>query len=160
GDGPLVSILLAAKDEEGNIGDCIRSVLSSEYRNFELIVSDDRSADGTAREAEQAAAGDPRVRLLRITDLPDGWTGKMNAVRQGLAVARGELVLIIDADSRHTPQTLGAALAVQKRRNLDLLSLLPRFDHRGFFSKLVQPLIGVVTFLWKPLPMVNSRHCK
>ncbi|HXG12316.1 MAG TPA: glycosyltransferase family 2 protein [Gemmataceae bacterium] len=159
-DGPLVSILLAAKDEQGNVGDCIRSILAAEYKNFELIVIDDRSSDGTFAEAEQAAAGDPRVRLLRVRELPDGWTGKMNAVQQGLAVARGELLLLVDADSRHTPQTLGAALHVQKRRNLDLLSLLPRFDHHGLFSKLVQPLVGVVTFLWKPLPLVNSRHCR
>src|SRR5262249_52559550 len=131
-DDPLVSILLAAKDEEGNIGPCVRSVLDNEYRNFELIVIDDRSTDRTAAEVEQAAAGDPRVRLLRVTELPAGWTGKMNAVRQGLAAARGELILIMDADTRHSPQTLGVALAYQKRRRLDLLSLLPRFDHCGF----------------------------
>ena len=159
-DGPLVSILLAAKDEEGNIGPCVRSVLGNAYRHFELIVIDDRSTDRTAAEAEQAAAGDPRVRLLRVTELPAGWTGKMNAVRQGLAAARGELILIMDADTRHAPQTLGVALAYQKRRRLDLLSLLPRFDHCGFFRKLVQPLVGVVTFLWKPLPLVNAKGWK
>lgn len=157
-DGPLVSIILAAKDEQGNVGDCVRSVLASEYHHFELLVIDDRSADDTARAAEEAAAGDLRFRLLRITELPAGWTGKMNAVRQGLAEARGDLLLMIDADSRHTPQTLGAALALQKRKRLDLLSLLPRFDHHGFLSKLVQPLVGLVTFLWKPLPLVNSRR--
>src|SRR5262245_52931709 len=138
GDGPLVSILLPARDEEKNIGPCVRSVLSSEYRNFELIVIDDRSTDGTAAEAEAAAGGDPRVRLLRVRELPAGWTGKMNAVRRGLAKARGELVLIMDADTRHVPQTLGAALALQQRRRVDLLSLLPRLDHPGLFSKLVQ----------------------
>jgi chlorobactene glucosyltransferase len=158
--GPRVSILLPAKDEAGNIGDCVRSVLQAEYRNFELIVIDDRSADRTTEEAREAAAGDPRVRLLRVTELPPGWTGKMNAVRQGLAVASGELLLIMDADTRHTPQTLGTALARLNRRKIDLLSLLPRFDHHGFFSKLVQPVVGVITLLWKPLPLVNSHRCK
>lgn len=159
-DGPLVSILLAARDEEGNIGPCVRSVLANNYRNFELIVIDDRSGDRTAAEVEQAAAGDPRVRLLRVAELPAGWTGKMNAVQRGLSAARGEFILIVDADTRHSPQALGAALALQKRRRLDLLSLLPRFDQCGFFRKMVQPLVGVVTFLWKPLPLVNSKRWK
>lgn len=159
-EGPFVSILLAAKDEAGSIGDCVRSVLTSEYRNFELIVIDDRSTDSTAAEAAEAAAGDPHFRLLQVKELPAGWTGKMNAVRQGLAVARGELILIMDADTRHTPAALGTAVALQKRRRLDLLSLLPRFDHPNLFSNLVQPLVGVVTFLWKPLPLVNSKRCK
>jgi cellulose synthase/poly-beta-1,6-N-acetylglucosamine synthase-like glycosyltransferase len=159
-DGPRVSIILAAKDEQGNIGDCIRSVLSAEYTNFELIVVDDRSTDGTVAEIEQAAADNPRVRLLRVTDLPAGWTGKMNAVRQGLAVATGSIVLIMDADTRHNPRTLGTALALMERKHVALLSLLPRFDHRSFFSKLVQPAVGTLVMVWKPLPWVNSRKRK
>jgi glycosyltransferase involved in cell wall biosynthesis len=155
--GPRVSILLAAKDEAGNIGDCVRSVLSSSYTNFELIVIDDRSCDGTAEEAVQAAAGDPRVKFIWIQSLPEGWTGKMHAIRQGLEVAEGEIILIMDADTRHTPQTLGTALAHFQRKNIHLLSLLPRFEHPSWFSKMVQPLVGTLLLLWKPLPWVNSK---
>ncbi len=160
GPPPMVSLLLAAKDEEANIGACVRSVLGSDYERFELIVIDDRSADRTSEEVEAAAAGDPRVRLIRVEHLPDGWTGKMNAIRQGLARARGELVLIMDADTRHRPETLRSAVALQREKHIDLLSLLPRFDHPNFLSKLVQPLVGAVIFLWKPLPWVNSRKRK
>jgi glycosyltransferase involved in cell wall biosynthesis len=159
-NGPLVSILLPAKDEEVHIADCIRSVLSSEYRNFELIVIEDRSTDGTAREIEKVAADDQRVRLLRIRELPPGWTGKMNAVRQGLAQARGDLFLIMDADSRHSPQTLQSALAAREHHSLDLLSLVPRIENPSFFSKVIQSVIGVVVMLWKPLPWVNSSKPK
>src|SRR3954468_10790870 len=60
GDTPRVSILLAARNEQADIGACVRSVPRSTYRGFELIVIDDRSTDGTAAAAEQAAAGDPR----------------------------------------------------------------------------------------------------
>ncbi|MCS6851939.1 MAG: glycosyltransferase [Gemmataceae bacterium] len=159
-DGPRISILLAAKDEAGNIGDCMRSVLAARYTNFELIVIDDRSQDGTAAEAEAAAAGDPRVRFLRVDAMPVGWTGKMNAIRQGLTRATGEVLLLIDADSRHHPDTLGTAVAYLERKRVALLSLLPRLEHRCLFSKLVQPMIGALTMFWKPLPWVNSRKRK
>jgi cellulose synthase/poly-beta-1,6-N-acetylglucosamine synthase-like glycosyltransferase len=159
-EGPRLSIIVAAKDEVGNIGDCIRSVLTAEYTHFELIVVDDRSCDGTSQEVIEAAGGDPRVRLLRIKALPPGWTGKMNAVRQGLALATGSVYLIMDADTRHTPQTLGTALALLERKHVGLLSLLPRFDHRSFVSELVQPMVGTLVMLWKPLPWVNSRKRK
>ncbi len=156
-DGPRVSILLAAKDEQGNIGDCIRSVLSAEYTNFELIVVDDRSTDGTAAEMAEAAATDPRVQVLGITSLPAGWTGKMNAIRQGLNHATGSVVLIMDADTRHNPRTLGTALALMERKHIALLSLLPGFEHRGLLSRFVQPALGTLLMLCKPLRWVNSR---
>src|SRR5262249_9931254 len=74
--GPFVSVLLAAKDEEAQIGDCIRTVLASEYKNFELIVVDDRSIDATALEVVRTGGSDPRVRLLHVDRCPEGWTGK------------------------------------------------------------------------------------
>src|SRR5262249_5089390 len=76
-DGPMVSILVAAKDEEEQIGKCIRCILKSKFTNFELIVIDDRSEDATAVEAAEATGGDPRVRLLHVRDKPEGWNGKM-----------------------------------------------------------------------------------
>lgn len=158
--GPLVSILLAAKDEEAGIGECIRSVLQSEYRNFELIVIDDRSTDRTAAEAEKIAEVDGRVRVLRVKELPAGWTGKMNAVRQGLAFARGEVVLLLDADTRLTARTLGIALRKVQRRDLHMLSLLPGFENPSFLFKILQPIISTLLFIFKPLPFVNSRKRK
>jgi chlorobactene glucosyltransferase len=157
-EGPRVSILLAAKDEAGNVGACIRSVRSSDYQNFELIVIDDRSSDGTAAEAEAAAGCDPRVRVLRVHELPAGWTGKMNAIQQGLNQATGAVVLIIDADSRHRRETLGTAVAALLRTRCSLLSLLPKFDHRTLFSKLVQPMVGSLVCIWKPLMWINTRN--
>jgi cellulose synthase/poly-beta-1,6-N-acetylglucosamine synthase-like glycosyltransferase len=159
-EGPLVSILLAARNEEADIEACVRSVLQSEYRNFELIVLDDRSTDGTALAAERVAAEDSRVRVQRVQELPAGWTGKMNAVRQGLASARGEIVLLVDADTRHTPRTLGVALGLFQERDLQLLSLIPSFDNPSFLLKLLHPLLAFLLFIWKPLPLVNSRRRK
>jgi chlorobactene glucosyltransferase len=159
-DGPLVSIILPAKDEAKNIGTCVRSLLAAEYTHFELLVVDDRSSDGTTEAAAQAAAGDPRVRLLRVRELPPGWTGKMNAVHQALAAARGAIILIVDADSWHSPRALGAAVSLMERKKVALVSLLPRIEHRSWFGRLVQPVFGTLLMFWKPLPWVNSRKRK
>lgn len=157
---PLVSVILPAKDETGNIGACIRSVLASEYSQFELIVVNDRSTDSTAQEITEVVASNSRVRVIDVTELKPGWTGKMNAVREGLAAARGELLLIMDADTRHTPQTLGVAVATQQKRRATVLTLLPRFENRQLWSRIAQPLIGALLFLWKPLMFVNSDRRK
>jgi chlorobactene glucosyltransferase len=159
-NGPFVSILLAAKDEETQIGDCIRTVLESEYTNFELIVIDDRSTDATALEVIRAGGTDSRVRLLHVDRCPEGWTGKMNAIQHGLSQSRGRNVLMIDADTRLKPMTLGIALATQFYGNYDLVSFMPRVSQHGVLSKLVQPLIGAILYCWKPLPFANSRKFK
>jgi chlorobactene glucosyltransferase len=159
-EGSLVSVLLAARNEEAGLDACVRSVLQAEYREFELIVIDDRSMDRTALVAEKLAAEDSRVRVQRIQELTPGWTGKMNAVRQGLASARGEVILLMDADTRHTSRTLGAALGLFQERDLDLLSLMPSFQNPSLLLKLLHPFIAFLLFIWRPLPLVNSRKRK
>jgi len=99
---PLVSVLVAAKDEEANIERCVRTILEQDYDNFEVIVCNDRSADRTGQIVERLAAEDPRLRLIHVTDLPAGWCGKNNAMRVGIAQARGEWICMVDADCHQT----------------------------------------------------------
>ena len=73
---PKLSIIVPAKDEEINIGACLKSLLAQDYPNFELIVADDRSNDRTAQIAKSYCEIDQRVKLVQIKDLPAGWTGK------------------------------------------------------------------------------------
>lgn len=86
---PSLSVLIPARDEAANITACLTSVLacSTAGRHIEIIVLDDRSADGTAELA--AAAGGPRTQVLAGAELPEGWAGKCHACAQ-LAEAAGE----------------------------------------------------------------------
>ncbi|MGH7568334.1 MAG: glycosyltransferase [Gemmatimonadales bacterium] len=140
--GPLVSVIIPARNEALNIERCARSVLASAYGPLEVIVVDDRSTDGTGdlieRQAwEPEARG--RLRLLRGTELPEGWFGKQWAMVQGYRAARGELLLFTDADTKHAPELLPRAVAALGAERVDLLSIVPRQEMVTFWERLIQP---------------------
>ena len=95
---PLVSVLVPAHDEEAAIADTVRSALASDYPKLEVIVVDDGSQDATAQCALEAAAGDPRLRLIQQSN-----RGKAAALNSALAQAKGEVVVTIDADTAVDP---------------------------------------------------------
>lgn len=139
---PKLSVCVPARDEEGNIGACVRAVLASDYPNLELVVVDDRSGDRTAEEAREAAGGDPRFRLIQGTEPPAGWAGKPWACQRAAGEASGELLLFVDADVRLAPWAAGAAAARLVRGELAMVSLFGDWDLRGFWERAVIPVVG------------------
>jgi glycosyltransferase involved in cell wall biosynthesis len=104
-----ISIVTPAFDVAGFVGDAITSVRAQHETGWEMIVVDDGSRDGTAREAERAAEGDPRIRLIRQAN-----AGVSAARNAGIAAATGEALLFLDADDWLAPDALSrlrAALA-------------------------------------------------
>ncbi len=142
--GPLVSVIIPARNEARNIEHCVRSVLATAYALIEVIVVDDRSTDGTAEIVERASddgGGEGRVRLVRGTDPPPGWFGKQWAIVQGYRAANGELLLFADADTRHEPELLPRAVRGLQAERADLFSVLPRQEMRTFWERLIQPQV-------------------
>ncbi len=139
--GPLVSIIIPARNEARNIERCVRSVLATTYAPIEVIVVDDRSTDGTAEIVEQATGN--RLRLVRGVEPPAGWFGKQWAIVQGYNVARGELLLFADADTEHQPELLPRAVRGLQVERVDLFSVLPRQEMRTFWERLIQPHVFV-----------------
>lgn len=153
---PAISIIMPAKDEELYIEASLKSVLSSDYKNFELIVIDDRSQDRTGEIIERSAKQDHRIKTASITQLPKGWTGKTNAMYIGAESAKGDLLLFTDADVTFDPDTLKSAAAYFVLNNLDMLSLLPGFTHRGFLENVVYPHLALGFSYFNPLTEVNN----
>ncbi len=143
-DGPLVSVIIPARNERQNIETCVRSVLATTYAALEVVVVDDRSTDGTA-DVVQRLAADPanagRLRLVRGGELPSGWFGKQWAMVQGYREARGELLLFADADTRHEPELVPRAVTVLTTERADLVSLVPRQEMASFWERLIQPQV-------------------
>lgn len=140
GDAPLVSIIVPARDEAENLGPCIATLMSSTYPNYEVIVVDDGSSDGTeaiARALAERGAG--RIRLVAGRPLPPGWIGKSWACWQGYQVAHGELLLFTDADTRHDPDLLPRAVRALRDEGAGLLSVLPRQLLKSFWERVIMP---------------------
>ncbi|HEX3423848.1 MAG TPA: glycosyltransferase [Sphingomicrobium sp.] len=99
--GTFVSVLIPAFNEERVIQRCIAQVLSSENVKLEVIVIDDGSSDRTGEVVKEAYGNEPRVRLLQLEN-----GGKARALNHGLAVAKSDLVIALDADTQFEPETI------------------------------------------------------
>src|SRR5437762_8479937 len=146
---PLVSIMVPARDEERNITACVESLLRQDYPNWELRVLDDHSADATGqivRELFEGHSGKQRIQLVSSEILPDGWIGKNWACHQLSQKARGEYLFFTDADTRHAPGTVTAAVAFAQRHRADLVSAWPQMITETLGEKLIIPIIVVIGF--------------
>src|SRR3989338_6964891 len=81
---PSLSVIFAARNEGVRTRETVRTLLSQDYPDFEVIAVDDRSDDDTAAQmAEGAHAVSPekaaRLKILKINELPVGWLGKTHA---------------------------------------------------------------------------------
>lgn len=154
---PRVSVLLAAKDEEACIDTCVRTLLEQDYPDFEVVVCNDRSTDKTGEILQRIARSDQRVRLIDIEQLPDGWCGKNNAMQVGIAASTGRWICMIDADCRQvSKRTLSVAMQYAQDLNIDMLSVLPVLEMRGFWENVVQPVCGGVMMIWFHPDKVNN----
>lgn len=139
---PRLTIAIPARDEEGQIGDCVRAALAQDHPDFEVIVVDDSSTDHTSDVARAAAAGDPRFRLLQGLPLPQGWAGKPWACQRAAGDASGAQILFIDADVTLAPDAARNAASVLVVRQLALLSAFGAWRLESFWERVVIPVIG------------------
>ncbi len=157
GAAPKVNVLVAAKDEEQTIAACAATMLEQDYGNFDMTVINDRSTDGTADVVAQLAAGDKRLRLIDVEDLPAPWCGKCHAMWTGAGATDGEWICMTDADCRQiSPRTLSAAMRYALDSGADMLSVLPVLEMRGWWENVVQPVCGGVMMIWYQPERVND----
>jgi chlorobactene glucosyltransferase len=154
---PRVSVLVPARDEEAQIGDCVRSLLAQEHPDFEVVVLNDHSTDRTGEILAALASGDARLRVLAGADLPPGWLGKHWACQQLAEASDGELLLFTDADTRHGPHSILHGVAALESEEADLLTALPHEETVTWAERLIVPVVpwAILTFL--PLAIAYRR---
>jgi succinoglycan biosynthesis protein ExoO len=113
-----VSVLIAAHEAAAFVQRSIVSARRQSLACLEVIVVDDASGDGTFAAAQRAAAGDPRVRVLRL-DANAGPGGARNAA---LAQAVGDWVAVLDADDAMAPDRLARLVAFAEREGCDIVA--------------------------------------
>lgn len=149
--GPLVSIIVPARNEAHHLADLLDSLARLDYDNREVIVVDDRSEDGTKAVAERYG-----VTVIEGAPRPEGWNGKQWACQQGADAARGKILLFTDADTVHEPEGLGQAVAFLQTQNAHMLSCLPCHVSPTWWERLCGPfhvlLLAVTAPEEKPRP--------
>lgn len=116
-DFGLISIIMAVYNAEKTIEYAIDSVLNQTYPNFELLVINDCSTDGTAELVSSIMAKDCRVRLISN----EKNSGVSCTRKNGLNEAKGSWIAILDSDDAWAPEKLEKQIALQKKMNAELL---------------------------------------
>ncbi|MFM9371988.1 glycosyltransferase [Streptomyces sp. Da 82-17] len=167
-DWPYVCIVVPARDEAAVLRESLPSLLAQDYPGrAEIVLVDDGSSDGTGRLA-RALADRHRGLPLTVTspgEPPAGWTGKLWAVRHGIACARAaadreqgpraratareyhhdataqtpEYLLLTDADIAHEPDSLRELVAAARSGGFDLVSLMARLRVASAWERLIVP---------------------
>jgi chlorobactene glucosyltransferase len=158
--GPLpgrVSAVIAARNEEIDLPECLDSLLAQDYPDLEILVVD---GDSTDRTREVTLARAPRVRLLIEAPLPSGWVGKNWACHQGAEAATGEFLLFMDADVRCHPTAVRTTVRWAEREGAMLATLAPRIETVGFWEKVVLPFMAQMVLTYFRTPRVNRPDSK
>jgi len=158
-DGPMVSVLVPARNEEKNIERCINSLSNQFYKNYEVLVLNDNSNDRTAEILSRLAAKDSRIRVFDGKPLPDDWYGKPYALHQLSEQAKGEILLFTDADTVHAPGSISWAVTNLENLKVDMVSGYIKQIFVKFGEIITVPLMFFLTGFVIPLFLNRfSRH--
>ncbi|WP_281300746.1 MULTISPECIES: glycosyltransferase [unclassified Iodidimonas] len=158
---PIVAII-PARDEAHSIARAIKSLLNQRYEgDFQVILVDDGSRDGTAALAQKAADDCATGRSLTILSGPPlakGWTGKLWALSHGVAKAgdTARYLWLTDADAEHGPDVLARLVHKAESDDRDLVSLMIRLRVEGFWEGWLIPAFIFFFQMLYPFPAINN----
>jgi chlorobactene glucosyltransferase len=153
--GPLVSLLVPARNEEAHIAACLDSLVAQSYENLEIIVYDDDSTDGTRKILDRYVKRYPRLVRAIGGKLEPGWYGKPHALQRLSEAASGTWFYFTDADTVHEPDSVGFALEAAEFYRADLVSGYVHNKIGSFGEGEVVPAIYLLTMVAMPLWLVH-----
>lgn len=162
---PAVVAVIPARDEAEGVGETVASLLRQDYPGpFSVVLVDDQSSDGTAdvarRAATDASAAD-RLTVLSGAALPQGWTGKLWAMKQGIDAAseRGPTFLLLtDADIAYERDALTRLVAKAQANGLVLTSWMVKLRCESFAERALIPAFIFFFEMLYPFAWVNRRE--
>ncbi|MEQ9403770.1 MAG: glycosyltransferase [Cyclobacteriaceae bacterium] len=141
---PLVSIVLPFYNAESTLGNSIQSIVNQSYKNFELLLIDNNSTDGSREVAEKQADNDVRIRLLTETK-----QGVVFAANKGLQCASGKYIARMDSDDISYPNRIHDQVQfLELYKDIDLVSGQVKYtgdESNGGFISYVDWLNGITT---------------
>jgi len=160
---PEVAVVIPARNEADVLERTLSSLAAQDYPGrYSIYLVDDNSDDGTGDVARRVKGTAP-IRVFSAPPLIDGWTGKLAALRHGIAAASEgtpecQYLLLTDADIEHPRSALRQLVRKSETENLDLTSLMVRLHCRSRWERLLIP--AFVFFFQKlyPFPAVNDHQ--
>ena len=128
--------------------------VATQGNGLHVIVVDDQSSDGTAALARQTPI--TNLNVIAGEPLPDGWSGKLWALQQGLPHVTTSRVLLLDADIELEPGLLAALLKKMQQQELQLVSLMVELRMQGFWERLLLPAFVYFFKLVYPFRLSNE----
>ena len=157
---PSVAIIFAAKDEQREIEEAVRSMLKVDYPNLKYTAVNDRSTDQTGDILNRLAEEDERLNVVHVEELPDGWLGKNNALHQAAVATDTDYLLFTDADVSFDAECVKRAIGYTESHGVDHLTMFPKVPMPGLM------LNAFVVFFFKTFVLyyqawrVSNRNSK
>jgi hopene-associated glycosyltransferase HpnB len=152
-----IAVIVPARNEAPVITQTIQSLLRQNHSGaLRIYLVDDHSCDGTQEVAQRAAeqAGYPdRLVVTQAGPLPDGWTGKLWALSEGVQAATSffpDYYWFTDADIAHDPENLASLIIQAEAADLDLISLMVKLRCESLAERILVP--AFVFFFFKLYP--------
>jgi chlorobactene glucosyltransferase len=157
---PLISVCVPARNEQRNIRACVEAILAQDYPNFEVIVLEDRSTDGTGEILRSLAEHNDKLRIINGAELPKGWAGKPHALFQASAAADGEWLCFVDADTFLSPTSLSSCYAKAIETQADMFTIMTFQILGSFWEKAVMPIVMTALSIGFSPRKVNDPNSK
>ncbi len=154
---PKISVIVPARNEEAQIRNGLTTLLQSTGVDLEIIAVDDRSTDSTGRIMDEIAATDARLKVIHITELPEGWLGKNHAMHVASKLATGALLLFTDGDIIYEPAAIEIAIRHFVQKKLQHLCLLPRMVPGSVLENAVVAFFGLAFAIGMQLHLIKTR---
>ena len=158
---PRVSVVVPARNEEKYIATCIDSLVKQDYPNFEIILIDDSSEDGTWRIMQYYAEKyKGLITALQAGFKPNGWVGKNWACYQGYLHCKGDLLLFTDADTYYSVSSMKLAEQYLWLQHADAVTVIPRLICKDLWTRITLPMLSVFLHTRFSALRVNNPRAK
>ena len=154
-DGPKISVLIPARNEEKRIRPTMEAILRQDYGTYEVIVIDDNSTDATWDVIQEFVRIDGRLKAIKGAGLPEGWNGKPYAMCQLAEQADGELLVFLDADILPQPDFLSWVADRMDRHGADSLSAYARHKAKSIREYIFFPVLYMVNMTFLPFWLIK-----
>jgi len=150
-----VSILIPARNEQGNILTLLQSIVDQDYKEYEVIILDDNSEDQTYSIVSGFCNQHSQFKIVKGAELPSGWLGKNFACHQLASLAKGTYFFFVDADETISRGLINAMIHRVETGNLSLLSVFTNQRMVSFGEKLTVPLMHFILLNLLPLRLIR-----